>query len=82
MIGKLLVGGVAVVLVVPAVAVLATARGNVRLTVVGAGEQVTVSVVADSVPYDVPVVDNDEITTSTVTTGNRMWVQATWRGRG
>ncbi|ALG07222.1 hypothetical protein [Kibdelosporangium phytohabitans] len=66
----------------PAVAVLATARGNVRLTVVGAGEQVTVSVVADSVPYDVPVVDNDEITTSTVTTGDRMWVQATWRGRG
>nr|CTQ95779.1 NanT5 [Kibdelosporangium sp. MJ126-NF4] len=66
----------------PAVAVLATARGNVRLTVVGAGEQVTVSVVADSAPYDLPVVDNDEITTSTVTTGDRMWVQATWRGRG
>ncbi|ONI81045.1 hypothetical protein ALI144C_21030 [Actinosynnema sp. ALI-1.44] len=66
----------------PAVAVLATARGNVRLTVVGAGEEVTVSVVADSLPYDVPVVDNDEITTSTVTTGDRMWVQATWRGRG
>ncbi|SMD24244.1 hypothetical protein [Kibdelosporangium aridum] len=66
----------------PAVAVLATARGDVRLTVVGAGEQVTVSVVADSVPYAVPIVDNDEITTSTVTAGDRLWVQATWRGRG
>jgi hypothetical protein len=66
----------------PAVAVLATARGDVRLTVVGAGAQVTVSVVADTVPHAIPTVDNDEITTSTVVTGDRLWVQATWRGRG
>ncbi|CAM3321237.1 hypothetical protein KIPE111705_02155 [Kibdelosporangium persicum] len=66
----------------PAVAVLATARGDVRLTVVGTGEQVTVSVVAESVPDAVPIVDNDEITTSTVTSGDLLWVQATWRGRG
>jgi hypothetical protein len=65
----------------PAVAVLATARGDVRLTVVGAGQEVTVSVVADAVPHAVPTVDNEEITTSTVVTGDRLWVQATWRGR-
>jgi hypothetical protein len=65
----------------PAVAVLATARGDVRLTVVGAGEHVTVSVVAESMPYAIPTVDNDEITTSTVVAGDRLWVQATWRGR-
>ncbi|MET0136696.1 MAG: hypothetical protein ABW215_24160 [Kibdelosporangium sp.] len=65
----------------PAVAVLATARGDVRLTVVGAGEHVTVSVVADSVPYALPTMDNEEITTSTVVAGDRLWVQATWRGR-
>jgi hypothetical protein len=64
----------------PAVAMLATARGDVRLTLVGAGETVTVSVVADAVPSDVPTVDNEEITTSMVQTGDRLWVQATWRG--
>jgi hypothetical protein len=66
----------------PAVAVLATARGDVRLTVVGAGGEVTVSVVADALPHVVPTVDNEEITTSTVVTGDRLWVQATWKGRG
>jgi hypothetical protein len=66
----------------PAVAVLATARGDVRLTVVGAGEQVTVSIVADAEAQAVPEVHNEEITTSTVVTGDRLWVQATWRGRG
>jgi hypothetical protein len=64
----------------PAVAVLATARGDVRLTVVGAGEKVTVSIVANSPPHAVPTVDSDEITTATVLTGDRLWVQATWEG--
>jgi hypothetical protein len=64
----------------PAVAVLATARGDVRLTVVGADDNVTVSVVANVADIDVPTVNNDEITTSTVLTGDRVWVQATWKG--
>ncbi|TCO62469.1 hypothetical protein [Actinocrispum wychmicini] len=65
----------------PAVAVLATARGDVRLTVVGSDGDVTVSVVAQAAPRDVPMVENDEITTSTVVNGDRLWVTATWKGR-
>ena len=64
----------------PAVAVLATARGDVRLTVVGTGGDVTVSVVAHAAQRDVPVVENEDITTSTVVNGDRLWVTATWKG--
>jgi hypothetical protein len=65
----------------PAVAALATARSNARLTVVGRAGAVTVSVVADAPPDAVPTVDTDEVTTSTVVSGDRIWVEATWRGQ-
>lgn len=63
----------------PAVAVLATAKSTARLTVVGLDGSVTVSVVADAPPDAVPDVDRDGVTTSTVVTGDRIWVEATWR---
>jgi hypothetical protein len=63
-----------------AVAMLATARGDVRLTVVGADDKVTVSIVAKAARDDVPIVQNEEITTSTVLNGDRLWVEATWKG--
>jgi hypothetical protein len=64
----------------PAVAVLATAQGDVRLTIVGTGDKVTVSVVAPAGDYEIPDVNNDGITTSTLQSGNRVWVEATWKG--
>ena len=64
----------------PAVAVLATARGKVRLTVVGADETVTVSVVSDRTPYAVPAPDRDGVRTAVVEDGDRLWIQTTWRG--
>jgi hypothetical protein len=63
----------------PAVAVLATAKSAARLTVVGREGAVTVSVVADAPVDAVPDVDADGVTTSTVVTGDRIWVEATWR---
>jgi hypothetical protein len=63
----------------PAVAVLATAKSAARLTVVGRDGTVTVSVVADAPLDAVPEVDADGVTTSTVVTGDRIWVEATWR---
>jgi signal transduction histidine kinase len=68
------------ILTEPAVAALATARGRVRLTVAGSGGTVTVSVVADCPPQAIPVPNTDEIRTSTMLDGDRLWVQATWRG--
>jgi hypothetical protein len=65
----------------PAVAVLATARGKVRLTVVGAEKKVTVSIVAAVADYDLPVVTHEEITTSTLLTSDRLWIEATWKGQ-
>ena len=61
-----------------AVAVLATARTTARVTVVGLDRTVTVSVVADAPPEAIPEVDADGVTTSTVVTGDRIWVEATW----
>jgi hypothetical protein len=63
-----------------AVAVLATAQGDVRLTVVGADDKVTVSIVAKAAEPDVPIVDNSLVTTSTVRSGDRLWIEATWKG--
>ncbi|TDV43134.1 hypothetical protein [Actinophytocola oryzae] len=63
----------------PAVAVLATAKSTARLTVVGLDGTVTVSVVADAPADAVPEVDSGGVTTSTVVTEDRIWVEATWR---
>jgi hypothetical protein len=62
----------------PAVAALATAKSTARLTVVGRAGTVTVSVVADAPPDAVPAVDTDGVTTSTVVTGDKIWVETTW----
>jgi hypothetical protein len=63
----------------PAVAALATATSTARLTVVGRDGTVTVSAVADAPPEAVPSVDTGGVTTSTVVTGDQIWVEATWR---
>ncbi|OLF12063.1 hypothetical protein BLA60_08545 [Actinophytocola xinjiangensis] len=68
------------VLTEPAIAALATARGRVRLTVAGADGTVTVSVIADCPPQAVPVPNTDQIATSTMLDGDRLWIQATWQG--
>lgn len=65
----------------PAVAALATAKSTARLTVVGRDGTVTVSVVADAPPDAVPEISEDGVTTSTVVAGDRIWVEATWRGQ-
>ncbi|RSM84895.1 hypothetical protein DMH04_18685 [Kibdelosporangium aridum] len=66
------------VLTEPAVAMLATAASMARVTVVGSGESVTVSVVSDSPPDAVPVVSCVGISASTVRSGTRIWVEVTW----
>ncbi|GAB3463063.1 ATP-binding protein [Actinophytocola sediminis] len=68
------------VLTEPAIAALATAKGRVRLTVAGSDGTVTVSVIADCPPQAVPVPNTDQIRTSTMLDGDRLWVQATWQG--
>lgn len=63
----------------PAVAALATAATTARVTVVGAPDEITVSVVAD-VPADlVPAATDPAIEMSTVENGDRLWVKTTWR---
>ncbi|SHF53606.1 hypothetical protein [Streptoalloteichus hindustanus] len=62
----------------PAVVALASAETAARVTVVGMGDSVTVSVVAD-VPEDViPAVRTSEINTSIVCEDGRVWVKTTW----
>ncbi len=65
----------------PAVALVATAASRARVTVVGSATAVTVSVVADSPP---PTMVTSPTTTGQVTTthgvsGDRLWMEATWR---
>jgi hypothetical protein len=65
----------------PAIAVLAAAHGKVRLTVAGTPEAVTVSVIAacpPPAPMSMP--DDSGVHRSTVLDGERLWIQATWRG--
>jgi signal transduction histidine kinase len=66
------------VLTEPAVAMLATAVSVARVTLVGTGNSVTVSVVADSPADSVPEVSCAGITSSTVHSGGQLWVEVTW----
>ncbi|MFC6018588.1 sensor histidine kinase [Plantactinospora solaniradicis] len=59
---------------------LATARGKVRLTVVGADETVTVSVVTGRPPEIDSFPDSDGVHTSATVDGNRLWIQSSWQG--
>jgi hypothetical protein len=63
----------------PAVAALATAATTARVTVVGAENEVTVSVVADVPAEMVPAATDPAIEMSTVETGDKLWVKTTWR---
>lgn len=63
----------------PVIAALASARGRVRLTIAGTGEAVTVSVVARCAPL-APMPDGDGVSRSMMLDGDRLWVQAAWRG--
>jgi hypothetical protein len=63
----------------PAVAALATAASTARVTVVGAADEVTVSVVADAPPELVPTTSEPGITVSTADNGGKLWVKTTWR---
>ncbi|MCE7011404.1 hypothetical protein LWC34_52635 [Kibdelosporangium philippinense] len=65
------------VLIAPAVAMLAAAS-VARVSVVGAPESVTVSVVSDSPPESVPAVSCVGVSMSTVRCGQRIWVETTW----
>ncbi|ALG11129.1 hypothetical protein AOZ06_33390 [Kibdelosporangium phytohabitans] len=62
----------------PAVTMLATATRMARVTVVGTGKSVTVSVVSDSPPEAVPATEFTGITSSTVVSGSQLWVEVTW----
>ncbi|MCP2259315.1 Signal transduction histidine kinase [Streptoalloteichus tenebrarius] len=64
----------------PVVAALATAASSARVTVVGARDALTVSVVADAPPESVTAVDQAGVITSVVTDGRQVRVKATWRG--
>lgn len=62
----------------PAIAMLATARDKVRLTVAGTGDAVTVSVIADcAAPPDLP--DGDGVRRSAVRDDGRWWFKAVWQ---
>jgi signal transduction histidine kinase len=61
-----------------AIAMLATAASVARVTVVGTGQSVTVSVVSDSPAASAASVDYDGITSSTVHSGGQLWVEVTW----
>ena len=63
----------------PAIAALAVARGNVRLTVAGTGDAVTVSVIAQCPPL-APMPDLDGVRRSMMPDGDRWWLQAAWHG--
>ncbi|GAB1508209.1 ATP-binding protein [Actinophytocola sp. KF-1] len=63
----------------PAVAALATAASTARVTVLGADDEVTVSVVADAPLELVPTTTDPAIRMSTVDNGGKLWVKTTWR---
>jgi signal transduction histidine kinase len=59
---------------------LATARGKVRLTVVGADGTVTVSAVTGRPPDLDSFPDGDGVHTSATVDGERLWIQSSWQG--
>jgi signal transduction histidine kinase len=61
----------------PAVALLATAASTARLTVIGTGDTVTVSVIADA--DEAPTMGSPEVDVSTVVGEDTIWVKTTWR---
>ena len=63
----------------PAVAALATAASTARVTVVGAADEVTVSVVADAPRELVPTTWDPAIKMSTSDNGGKLWIKTTWR---
>ena len=63
----------------PAVAALATAASTARVTVVGAHDEVTVSVVADAPAELVPTTKDPAIKVSTADNGGKLWIKTTWR---
>ncbi|MFC4858692.1 sensor histidine kinase [Actinophytocola glycyrrhizae] len=63
----------------PAVAALATAASTARVTVIGAADEVTVSVVADAPAELVPTTADPAIKVSTTDNGGKLWIKTTWR---
>jgi hypothetical protein len=64
----------------PAIALLATAASHARVTVIGSADAVTVSVVSDSqAPGTVTWPAAAGVTTTQRGSGNRLWMEATWR---
>lgn len=63
----------------PAVAALATAATTARLTVVGTGDTVTVSVLADAPADLAPPVRSPEVAVTTVADDGKVWIKTTWR---
>ncbi|MBF9130776.1 hypothetical protein I0C86_17685 [Plantactinospora sp. S1510] len=60
---------------------LATARGKVRLTVVGSDGTVTVSAVTGRPTEIDPFPDGDGVHTSATVDGDRLWIQSSWQGK-
>jgi hypothetical protein len=63
----------------PAVAALATAASTARVTVVGAADEVTVSVVADAPAELVPMNSDPAIKVTAADNGGKLWIKTTWR---
>jgi hypothetical protein len=67
----------------PVIAALATAESVARVTMVAASATVTVSVVADSPPPTLASVTSgegtDQVTVTSMTNENRLWVEVAWR---
>jgi hypothetical protein len=63
----------------PAVAALATAASTARLTVVGTGDTVTVSVLADAPADLAPPARSPEVVVTTVADDGKIWIKTTWR---
>ncbi len=61
----------------PALTVLAAAESTARVTIDGDDDAVTVSVVADTVPTDLPRT-NGTVSTTVLTTEKQIWVETQW----